>query len=169
MFARSLIVSLITTALVGSALPAAALVSGDGDDVATAELVAKDSPRDERAKEGGKAKGKDKAKDKDPAKHFPMKAADFQKRIDKRLDKARTHLIQMMENRKVAEADQKKALARFDQGATRVRGAATEAGKDGTVTLDEAKRVREVAKEERKAMKGTVAGKKDKKGKSKKA
>jgi hypothetical protein len=96
-----------------------------------------------------------------------MKADDFQNRVDQRLTKARTKLVEVMQKRKVAEAEQKKLLARFDQGATRVRSAATEAGKDGTVTLDEAKRVREVAKEERKAMKGAVASNGEAKGKGK--
>lgn len=157
MFARSLITSVLSALVVGSALPAAAAYVGGsagGDD--TAELA---QAKAEKAEKKGK-------KD-EHAKAFPMKAEDFWKRVDARLGKARERLAATLEKRKVSEDEKKAAMKRFDDGAVKVRAAAQTAGKDGTVTLDEAKEVRAVAKAERKAMKGTVAkqGKKGKKSK----
>lgn len=152
MVARSLVTSVLASLLLGS-VPAVAIAAGsDGAGDATALAQ--------------KGAGRDKAKGKDAAKSFPMKSDEFSRRIENRITKMREKIAAALEKRKVTEAERTAALKRFDQGAARVRGAATEAGKDGTVTLDEAKRVREVVKEERKAMRKDVAEhRKDKKGK----
>lgn len=157
MVARSFVTSVLAALLLGS-VPAVAIASGSesaGDESAVAQ-----------AKEG--AKGKGKGKGKDAEKHFPMKSDEFSRRIENRIAKTREKVAAMLEKRKVSEAERTAAMKRFDEGASRVRGAATEAGKDGTVTLDEAKHVREIAKDERKAMRKEVAEhRKDKKGNKK--
>ncbi|MBL9025920.1 MAG: hypothetical protein JNL21_27240 [Myxococcales bacterium] len=155
MVARSFVTSVLAALLLGS-VPAVAIASGSesaGDESAVAQ-----------AKEGAKGK----SKGKDAEKHFPMKSDEFSRRIENRIAKMRERVAAMLEKRKVSEAERTAALKRFDEGAGRVRGAATEAGKDGTVTLDEAKHVREIAKDERKAMRKEVAEhRKDKKGNKK--
>ena len=156
MFARSIITSLLSALVVGSAFPAAALVRGPGADDGTVELA--------QAKKEKKEK-KDKA---DHEKHFPMKADEFKRHVETRLSKARGKLVAALDKRKVSEEERTAALKRFDDGAVKVRAAADRVGKDGTVTLDEAKEVRAIAKAERKAMRGAVAdrGKKGKKSKT---
>ncbi len=165
MFARSIIASVLSALVVGSALPAAAAYVGGsagGEDTAELAQVKADKAEKKEKKDNGK-KG-------ERAKNFPMKAEDFRKRVDGRLVKAREKLAAALEKRKVSDDQRKAALKRFDDGAVKVRAAADRAGKDGTVTLEEAKEVRAVAKAERKAMKGAVAERNNKKGKkSKKA
>lgn len=156
MFARSLIMSVLSAAVVGSAFPAAALVLGPDADGDKVELAA--AKKDESEKSEKKDKG-------DRAKSFPMKGDEFKTRIDARLSKAREKLETLLEKRKVEEEQRRAALKRFDDGAVKVRAAAERAGKDGTVTVEEAKEVRAVAKAERKAMKGAVAERPAKKGK----
>ena len=167
MFARSIIASVLSALVVGSALPAAAAYVGGaagGDD--TAELAQVKAEKTEKKEKKDK---KDNGKKGEHAKNFPMKADVFKKHVDARLAKAREKLATALEKRKVSEEERNATLKRFDDGAVKVRAAADRAGKDGTVTLEEAKDVRAVAKAERKAMKGAVANR-DKKGKkSKKA
>lgn len=76
---------------------------------------------------------------------FPMKAADFQKKIDERLAKGKARLEEHLKKRNVPEAKAKEIRARFEAHAAETRKAAAEATKDGTVTKDEAKTVRRVA------------------------
>ncbi|NUO51729.1 MAG: hypothetical protein HOV80_22995 [Polyangiaceae bacterium] len=164
MFARSIVASVLSALVVGSALPAAAAyVGGSAGGEDTTELA------QVKAEKTEKKEKKDKKDKGDHAKNFPMKADVFKKHVDARLAKARGKLAAALEKRKVSEEERNAALKRFDDGAVKVRAAADRAGKDGTVTLEEAKDVRAVAKAERKAMKGAVANR-DKKGKkSKKA
>jgi len=78
---------------------------------------------------------------------FPMPAAAFQTKVNERQAKAREH----MEKRAATlSADEAKALrAKFDAGAAKVNAEVAKATADGTVTKDEAKAVRQVAKEMR--------------------
>lgn len=98
------------------------------------------------------------------AKKFPMPAAEFQKHVEARIAKRKDKLTEKMAERKVPADKQKEVLAEFEAGSTKVRAAAAQAGKDGTVTLDEAKDVHKVAKEQRKEIRSKL-GKKGKKGK----
>jgi hypothetical protein len=78
------------------------------------------------------------------AKNFPMPAAEFKAKVEKKSAKAREH---MEEKAKQLPADQAKELrAKFDAGTVQVNAEVAKATADGTVTLDEAKKVREVAK-----------------------
>jgi hypothetical protein len=77
-----------------------------------------------------------------------------------------------MEERKVPEEKRKEILAKFATTAEQVRAAAKAAGEDGTVTAEEAKGVRKIAKELRgkhKGKKGEGKGKKGKKDKGSEA
>lgn len=100
----------------------------------------------------------------DKAKKFPMPAAEFQKHVETRIAKRKEKLTEKMTERKVPAEKQKAVLAEFEAGAAKVRAAATEAGKDGTVTLAEATEVHKIAKEQRKEVRSKL-GKKGKKGK----
>lgn len=76
---------------------------------------------------------------------FPMPAAAFKQKVDARIARARTH----MESRAAKlPADQAKDLrAKFDAGVAKVNAEVAKATADGTVTKDEAKAVRKVARE----------------------
>ena len=73
-------------------------------------------------------------------KHFPMPAAEFKARVDKRMAKARAH----MEERaaKLPSSEAKELRARFDATALNVNAEVAKAVADGTVTKEEAKAVR---------------------------
>ena len=78
---------------------------------------------------------------------FPMPAAAFKAKVEKRITKAREHMTEHFKKNNVAADKQKEILAKFDAGATKVRAAADKAGSDGTVTKEEAEQVRTLAKE----------------------
>ncbi len=102
----------------------------------------------------------------DKAKHFPMTAAKFAELVEKRITKSKERLGERLDEANVPADKRKAIMADFDAGATKVRAAAQAAGKDGTVTAEEAKGVRELAKDLRKdarkkhGMKGKGKGKK---------
>lgn len=91
---------------------------------------------------------------KDGQKHFPMAAAQFEKRVDKRIEKAREKLEKRMGKRNVPDTKRAEMRKRFEESATALRAAAKRAGADGQVTADEAKEVRERARELRGKGKG---------------
>ena len=106
--------------------------------------------------------------DKDHEKNFPMKAETFIGKVNDRITKMRARLDERLDKKGVAEDKQKEALAKFDAAAEQVRAAAKAAGEDGTVTAEEAKGVRKLAKELRgKAHKGKKGEGKKGKGKGK--
>ena len=86
----------------------------------------------------------------DKAKHFPMRAAEFKQKVEERITKRRARIEAKMKEKGVPAEKQKTALAAFDAGSAKVRAAAEAAGKDGTVTAEEAKGVRELVKQLRK-------------------
>lgn len=114
---------------------------------------------DKSAQAEGRAEKKAKG---DKAKHFPMTAAKFKEKVEARITKSKERISAKLNEKNVPADKQKAAIAAFDAGATRVRAAADAAGKDGTVTADEAKGVRELAKQLRKDARGKL-------GKGKKA
>lgn len=78
------------------------------------------------------------------AKNFPMPAAEFKAKVDAKTAKAKQR---MEEKAKALPADQAKELrAKFDAGTAQVNAEVSKATADGTVTFDEAKAVRKVAK-----------------------
>ena len=75
---------------------------------------------------------------------FPMPAADFKAKVDAKNAKAKQHMETQASK---LPADQAKELrAKFDAGTTQINAEVAKATADGTVTADEAKKVREVAK-----------------------
>lgn len=78
---------------------------------------------------------------------FPMAAESFNKLIEKRLTKSREHLVRALDKRNAPEATKTQAKKEFDDGAAAVRALAAKARADGTVTKDEAKQVRALAKD----------------------
>jgi hypothetical protein len=82
---------------------------------------------------------------------FPMPAAEFKKHSDERLAKWAGKLEEHIKRKNMPEAEAKAARARFAELSAKVNAAVTKAGADGTVTHEEAKEVREVAKEARHA------------------
>jgi hypothetical protein len=77
--------------------------------------------------------------------NFPMPAAAFTQKMAARQTKAREH----MEKRasKLSAEDAKQLRAKFDAGVVKINAEVAKATADGTVTKDEAKAVRQVAKE----------------------
>ncbi|MBI5534362.1 MAG: hypothetical protein HY898_16685 [Deltaproteobacteria bacterium] len=80
-------------------------------------------------------------------KSFPMPSAQFQKIVDRRIEKARQHLEELMMKGNVPEAKRAEIRRAAEAGAARVRAAATRVEADGKVTKEEAREVRELARE----------------------
>ena len=107
-------------------------------------------------------------------KHFPMKAATFKEHVEKRIGKAKSKLSEALDRNKVPEATRASIMKDFDAGAASVRTATDRVSKDGQVTQDEAKEVRDLAKDLKQKMrekyglnKGKGKGKDKGKGKNK--
>ena len=90
------------------------------------------------AAKGGAKKGKEK--------HFPIEAQKFQELVDQRISKAREHMETALEAHHVPDVIKAQIRKDFESGASEVRAAAKRVGTDGTVTKDEAKEVRDLAK-----------------------
>ena len=78
---------------------------------------------------------------------YPMKGDAFQTMIDARITKMRSKMEERLTKNKVPEAQAKEARAKFSAGVAKVQEATKKATADGTVTADEAKTVREAAKD----------------------
>ena len=88
---------------------------------------------------------------KDPAAHrerpsFPMKADDFRARAEKRIAGALSRLDRILERHPVPADVEKQIRADASTAAANVRAAVDKATSDGSVTKDEAKEVRGVAR-----------------------
>ncbi|NUQ72253.1 MAG: hypothetical protein HUU21_01725 [Polyangiaceae bacterium] len=93
------------------------------------------------------AEGKDRSAEVKKQRKFPMPAESFNKLIEKRLTKAREHLVKALDKRNVPEATKVQATKDFDAGAAAVRSLSAKVRADGTVTKEEAKQVRDLAKD----------------------
>jgi hypothetical protein len=149
MTARTILSSLALALSVSFVVPATALAAPGKADQA--------GPADDRGARGERGERREKLE-----KAFPMEAAKFKQHLESRITKTRERVIAKLDKSN-APADVKKAVIdKLDQGAAKIRAAADEAMKDGTVTLDEAKTVRTVAKEQkasvREAAKGHLRG-----------
>ena len=122
-------------ATVFAALPATALA--DDGKTPTAE-----HPADAK-KPADKAHRKAKGHEQD----FPMKAAQFKDLVEKRIAHAREHLDKVLDAHKVPEAARAQIKKDFDAGAAAIRAAADKVAADGEVTKEEAKDVRDLAKD----------------------
>lgn len=120
----------------------------------------------EGAKDAHAAEARGKGKDRKHGKtklQFPMTAENFSKVVEKRLSKAREKLGDALSKNGVADDKKSQILKEFDTGAAKVREAAKTAGKDGTVTKEEAKTVRETTKTLRKELRDKYLPKKARK------
>ena len=77
------------------------------------------------------------------AKHFPMPAAEFKAKVDKRQAKARQHMEERASQLPANEA--KELRAKFEETIKKVNVEVAKAVADGTVTKEEAKAVRAVS------------------------
>lgn len=136
--------------------------------LAWADASAPATELSEKGEKGKREKGKHE-------KAFPMEAAKFKEHVEKRIARVKERVTAGMEKHNVPEEKRREVIADLEKGAARIRTAADTAAKDGTVTAEEAKQVRGVAKEVRKEArekyghgKGKGHGKKGKgKGKDK--
>jgi len=123
MFSRTIRIALAAVSL--TALPAIAYAGGNGKDAA--------GHVKDKGEKGEKAQ-------------FPMKAAPFRAKVESRITKGRERLVAHLTKKNVAADKQKEILAKFDAATQQVRDATDKVCADGTVTKDEAKSVRELAK-----------------------
>lgn len=108
-------------------------------------------------------KGKRGAKQGAKGQRFPMNGGEFTKLVNQRLAKAKSRVEQMLKRRRIAPAKAAEIKADFQKGSATVRAAASKATADGTVTQQEARKVRQVAKQVRQKA-GLKHGRKGKKG-----
>ncbi|MEZ4293580.1 MAG: hypothetical protein R3B70_01290 [Polyangiaceae bacterium] len=172
-FVRPLFVALTLAFATTAAVPAFADNAGDK---AAEHGKGKEKGKDKGEKgkdkgERGKARGhKGKAKGKDRImESFPLPADKFTKVVETRLTHAKERISTRLSKSSLSEAEQAKILKDFDTGAEAIRTAAKAAGKDGTVTKDEAKSVRELVKNLRKTVSAKLPKKADKADKADKA
>lgn len=76
---------------------------------------------------------------------FPMAGAEFKQKFEARTAKARARLEERVAKMSAQEAQQ--ARAKFDAGVAKIGEEVQKAVADGTVTKEEAQRVRQVARE----------------------
>ncbi len=77
-----------------------------------------------------------------PRANFPMAAAEFNQKVEGRLQKHQAKLEAIIQKKNIAADKATKMRAKFNDRAAKVRAAAAAAEQDGTVTADEAKAVR---------------------------
>lgn len=99
----------------------------------------------EEAKQGKHGKDGEHGKD-GKERRFPIKAEKFQKVIEKRLGKAREKLEAHMKEKNLPEDKRAAIRKEFEAGATEVRALAKQVGEDGSVTKEEAQKVRDLAR-----------------------
>ena len=132
--------------------------------------LASAQPNDGADRPAAAAKGRQgKGKRGDIAKHFPMAGDEFVAKVDGRIAKFGERLEARLAKAKKLTDEQKAAIrADFAKGSAAIKGAAGKAAADGTVTLEEAKQVREVTKQVRQKAREKYGhegkGKKGKKG-----
>lgn len=86
------------------------------------------------------------------APQFPQDAARFSKRVDEKIAKQRAKVEAKMEKRGVPAARRADVRKALDEVQAKVRAAVDKAAKDGVITQEEAKQVRKLAREARKAI-----------------
>jgi hypothetical protein len=101
---------------------------------------------------GAFAEGQDAGKH--GGKHFPMAAAEFRQKHDAHVAKARAKMEERIKERKLDAEKAKELRARFDAVNAKVTQAVAKVTADGTVTKDEAKEVRQTARDARREAHG---------------
>jgi hypothetical protein len=99
---------------------------------------------------GSGRRGEDAAQEgKKHEKKFPMPAAEFRAHVTKKTEHARTRMEAAIKKHNVGEEKAKEIRARFEAGLRKLNAEVDKVTADGTVTKDEAKAVRAIAKEMR--------------------
>ncbi len=139
--------------------------------VVPATALADDAPagRSEIAQRGdgagkGHGKGHGPRGEKGDRPSFPMKGGDFITHVESKISKIRARVAEKVAERNLPDPVKKQVMAEVDAGAAKVRAAAQKAAADGTVTKEEAKAVREVAKEVKSDLREKAGMKKDREG-----
>ena len=78
---------------------------------------------------------------------FPMSAKEFSEDVEKRIRKTFDRISAKLDEHKVPAAKREEIKKAMEAGATKIRAAAAKVGADGTVTKEEAKEVRDLAKD----------------------
>jgi len=131
-FARSLFVALSLAFATTAAAPAFA-------DDATAKPAPAENAKDKGASRPKKLRLGNMEK-------FPMAADKFMKRVEDRIAHVKTKLEAAFKKHSTSDAEKARINKELEAGATAIREAAKKAGSDGTVTADEAKSVKALAK-----------------------
>jgi tellurite resistance protein len=92
-------------------------------------------------------KGKQEQAGKRREKHFPMKADEFKKHVEKRITRSIEKLDKVLAKRNVPAAKRAEIKKDAEAAAVLVRAAAARVAADGSVTKEEAKEVRALAKD----------------------
>ena len=123
---------------------------------------AKAEHKPEKADKDQKGKGRDHVKVRrlGALEKFPMKAEQFEKMIEKRIEHIKSKIEAALKKHDVSDADKAKVMKEVDEGAASVRAAAKKAGADGTVSKDEAKSIRDLAKKIREDIRTKLTQKK---------
>jgi Ni/Co efflux regulator RcnB len=90
---------------------------------------------------------------------FPMKAEEFRKRVDHRIEKVKARVERALDKHKVPAARRGEVNKALEGAEKEVRGAVDKAVTDGVVTKDEAKQVRDLAKRLRESAGAFLKGK----------
>jgi hypothetical protein len=90
---------------------------------------------------------------------FPMKGDEFRNHVETRIEKAKARVEKALDKHNVPAAARAEVKQAVDGAAKEVRGAAQKAAADGVVTKEEAKQVRDVAKQLRETVRGQLKAK----------
>ena len=121
---------------------------------AIALAAERDTPAESKGDRGKGDKGKRGERPK-----FPMKAETFMAHVDKRIAHMKSKVDARLERSNLDDAKKAEIRAKVNAASNEVRAAAKEATADGTVTKEEAMKVREVARSMREKARGEAKGK----------
>ncbi|MFO0587206.1 MAG: hypothetical protein U0441_06700 [Polyangiaceae bacterium] len=143
-FVRPLFVALSLAFATTAAAPAFADSPADAKPAPAKEEKGKAEHK--KADKADNKKGHKKALRLGALEKFPMKAEQFQKIVDKRIEHVKSKVEAALKKHNVSDADKANVMKAVDEGAASVRAAAKKAEADGTVTKEEAQAVRDLAK-----------------------
>jgi hypothetical protein len=83
----------------------------------------------------------------DHAKMFPMRGEAFRELVARRTDKAREHMDRMLAARKLPDALAAQVRRDFEAGAAKVKAAAEKVAQKGSVSLEDAREIRKLARD----------------------
>jgi hypothetical protein len=115
--------------------------------IGIAPLAASAQEKDKQEQAGKRG---DKRGEKHGKKHFPMKADEFKKHVENRITRSIEKLDTVLAKRNVPVAKRAEIKKDVEAAAVLVRAAAARVAADGTVTKEEAKEVRGLAKDMKK-------------------